>query len=125
MIQQLQSLLENNNSILITTHKSPDGDAIGSSVAWYEFVKNLGKKAFILIPDEPSDSLLPFLADVDYLIYEKNEEQANALLNDYQLLYCLDYNGKSRVGKNMEVIFDLFSGVKVMIDHHPNPEDFC
>ena len=47
MIQQLQSLLENNNSILITTHKSPDGDAIGSSVAWYEFVKNLGKKVSV------------------------------------------------------------------------------
>ena len=125
MIQQLQSLLENNNSILITTHKSPDGDAIGSSVAWYEFVKNLGKKVLIIIPDEPSASLLPFLSDVDYLIYDKNEEQANSLLNEFPLLFCLDYNGKSRVGKNMEGIFDLFSGTKVMIDHHPNPEDFC
>jgi len=125
MIQQLHSLLENNNSILITTHKSPDGDAIGSSVAWFEFVKNLGKRAFVLIPDEPSASLLPFLKDVDYLIFEKNEQQAIELLNDYQLLFCLDYNAKSRVGKNMEVIFEHYTGIKIMIDHHPNPEDFC
>jgi phosphoesterase RecJ-like protein len=61
------------------------------------------------------------LSEVEYLIYDKNEEQVNALLNDYQLLFCLDYNGKSRVGKNMEGIFDLFSGVKVMIDHHMHP----
>ena len=114
MIQQLQSLLENNNSILITTHKSPDGDAIGSSVAWYEFVKNLGKKAFILIPDEPSASLLPFLSEIDYLIYDKNEEQVNALLNDYQLLFCLDYNMETTNLTN-DLEFNRFGWIAVIL----------
>ena len=125
MINQLRALLEQNTNFLITTHKSPDGDAIGSSVAWYEFLKAIGKKPFLLIPDEPTASLLPFLANVDYRIFDQEKEQAIAALNQYEVLFCLDYNGTGRVGKNMEVIFDIFEGPKVMIDHHPNPDHFC
>ena len=60
MIQKLKTALNQSNKILITTHKSPDVDAIGSSVAWFHFLKAQGKEALILLPDEPADFLLPF-----------------------------------------------------------------
>ncbi len=48
MIDKLKTALAQSKKILITTHKSPDGDAIGSSVAWFHFLKSQGKEASIL-----------------------------------------------------------------------------
>ena len=101
MIEKLKIALAQAKKILITTNKSPDGDAIGSSVAWYHFLKVQGKEVLIVLPDAPADFLLPFLNDVDYLIYEKDDEQIDASLPHFDLVFCLDYNSPSRVGKNM------------------------
>jgi len=125
MIDKLKTALGHSKKILITTHKSPDGDAIGSSVAWYHFLKAQGKEALIVLPDEPADFLVPFLNDIDFLIYEKDAARIDASLSNFDLLFCLDYNSPSRVGKNMELMLGNAKCSKVMIDHHQNPEEFC
>ena len=38
-VQQVQELIENSSQILITTHLSPDGDALGASLGLYHFLK--------------------------------------------------------------------------------------
>ena len=78
MIDKLKTALAQSKKLLITTHKSPDGDAIGSSVAWYHFLKAQGKEALIVLPDEPADFLVPFLKDIDFLIYEKDAAKIDA-----------------------------------------------
>ena len=125
MIQKLKTALNQSNKILITTHKSPDGDAIGSSVACYHFLKAQGKESLIVLPDEPADFLLPFLKNVDFLIYEKDQAKVDTMLADFDLVFCLDYNAPSRVGKQMEALLEKVKCKKVMIDHHQNPEEFC
>ena len=40
-------------SIVILTHKNPDGDAIGSSLAMYQCLKKLGKNVDMIIPEIP------------------------------------------------------------------------
>lgn len=122
MIDALRLQIEKSQQVLITTHKSPDGDAIGSVVSWYFFYKNMGKKAHVLIPDRPADFLLPFLKDLDYSIFDQGFDLNIA---DFDTLYCLDYNGAGRVGKDMESFVLEFPATKVMIDHHPHPQDFC
>lgn len=125
MIQKLKTALNQSNKILITTHKSPDGDAIGSSVAWHHFLKAQGKESLILLPDEPADFLHPFLKNVDFLIYEKDQAKVDVALANFDLVFCLDYNAPSRVGKQMEALLDKVKCKKVMIDHHQNPAEFC
>jgi phosphoesterase RecJ-like protein len=125
MIQKLKTALNQSNNILITTHKSPDGDAIGSSVAWFHFLKAQGKEVLIVLPDEPADFLLPFLKNVDFLIYEKDQAKVDVVLADFDLVFCLDYNAPSRVGKQMEALLEKVKCKKVMIDHHQNPAEFC
>ena len=125
MIQKLKTARNQSNNILITTHKSPDGDAIGSSVAWHHFLKAQGKESLILLPDEPADFLLPFLKNVDFLIYEKDQAKVDLVLADFDLVFCLDYNAPSRVGKQMEALLEKVKCKKVMIDHHQNPAEFC
>ena len=125
MIEKLRTALAQSKKLLITTHKSPDGDAIGSSVAWFHFLKAQRKEALIVLPDEPADFLLPFLKNVDFLIYEKYPAKVDTMLADFDLVFCLDYNAPSRVGKQMEALLEKVKCKKVMIDHHQNPEEFC
>lgn len=124
MIETLkQSILDCRNPI-ITTHKGPDGDAIGSSVAWYHFLRKLDKNPIILLPDAPSAFLFPFLKNVEFYVHDSEVESKVKELGS-NLLFCLDYNSADRVGSKMEPFVRSFSGQKIMIDHHPNPEPFC
>ena len=43
--------LEKQPNILITTHRGPDGDAMGSSLALYQVLKTLGHKVSVVVPN--------------------------------------------------------------------------
>ena len=66
MIDAFKSLLDNAENILITTHKSPDGDAIGSAAAFSRFISAYGKNNYVLLPDPPAVNLMSFLNEVPY-----------------------------------------------------------
>ena len=87
MTDALRLHIDQSQKALITTHKSPDGDAIGSVVSWYFFLKNIGKEAHVIIPDRPADFLLPFLKDVDYSIFDQGFHHNVAAFDN---IYCLD-----------------------------------
>jgi hypothetical protein len=72
MIETLKKAILDCRNPIITTHKGPDGDAIGSSVAWYYFLRKLDKKPIIFLPDAPSASLIPFLNDVEFYVTSIN-----------------------------------------------------
>ena len=90
------------NQIVITSHKSPDGDSIGSSIAMLEFCKSLGKKAIICHPDPAPDFLMWLHETNEILSFEKNEKLVQEKINNADLIFCLDYNDTSRVGKEMQ-----------------------
>ncbi|MFM8596011.1 MAG: DHH family phosphoesterase [Flavobacteriales bacterium] len=119
MVQELRATLEQSEQWLITTHKGPDGDAVGSVVAWAALAEQLKKPYHIIFPDQPADYLLPFLADYHWSVY--------ATENSYtaDVLFCLDYNAPGRVGEVMSDFIVSFSATKVMLDHHPGPDAFC
>lgn len=110
--------------ILITAHKSPDGDSVGSSLGLLHFIESLGKKAVIGHPD-PAPEFLQWLEGADSILYMERDEEV--LKNHFQkadLIFCLDYNGSDRVGSEMQQLIKATSAKKIMIDHHLNPEDF-
>jgi phosphoesterase RecJ-like protein len=125
MIQSLKQAVLDCQSPIISTHKGPDGDAIGSSVGLYHFLKNIGKKPLLILPDEPASFLKPFLTEVDYVVFDSDDSKIQEFTLNSNLLFCLDYNSADRVGSKMEPFIRSFSAAKVMIDHHPNPEPFC
>ena len=121
MIETFKSFIAEAKKVLITTHKSPDGDAIGSAVACYHYMKAQGKSVFILLPDLPSQNVMSFLEGLEYSDYSGFNEDLTA----FDLTFCLDYNHEYRVGEEMSEIFEQLSCKKIMIDHHPEPSDFC
>jgi phosphoesterase RecJ-like protein len=123
-LNQLKSLLESSNRFIILAHKSPDGDAVGSAAAFYHFLSNLSCSVKVVLPDLPSDTLLPFMARTDCLYFSEHPDAVKARFEEASVLICLDFNAPSRVG-DMHALIEEFSGVKVMIDHHPEPEPFA
>lgn len=113
------------SNIIITAHKSPDGDSIGSSLGLYHFIQKLGKNVTICHPD-PSPDYLLWLEDVDKILNMSYDNFAiEALFNEADLVFCLDYNATNRVGEGMQVLLESSSAKKVMVDHHLDPQDFA
>ena len=123
-LNQLKALLESLNRFIILAHKSPDGDAVGSAAAFFHFLSNVSCDAHVVLPDLPSDTLLPFMAGTDCLYFSEQPEAVKILFEESTVLICLDFNAPNRVG-DMHTLIEGFSGVKVMIDHHPEPEPFA
>lgn len=123
--QLILETLQNAKSVAIVSHKSPDGDSIGSSLAFYHLLKKWGINASILHPD-PSPSFLNWLPGVNEILnFEEHKALVLEQLLTAEVIVCLDLNESSRVGKDMEVVLNEATGIKIMIDHHLHPSDFC
>lgn len=121
-IERLRKLINTVQHIVITCHKSPDGDALGSSLALCHVLRRLGKDAVVITPDMAPKSL-EFIPGVrDLVVFTKHEFRTRHLLNEAQLIFCLDFNALQRIDRLGELIKPLNCPL-VLIDHHLDPED--
>ena len=121
--QQVEAEIQAASHIVITAHKSADGDSIGSSLGLLYFIEKLGKQAVVCHPDKAPD-FLDWLDTSSIILMEENPEEVAAQMKKADLIFCLDYNATHRVGPDMQVLLEEATGQKIMIDHHLNPEDF-
>lgn len=111
---------ENPGRIIITAHKNPDGDAVGSTLGLYHFLLNNGYHPYVILPDG-FPAFLSWMPDADKIIlFENQKEKATELFKNASLIFCLDYNRLDRTGE-MEKPIAESQAKKVMIDHHPQP----
>lgn len=123
--QKILELVNQAQSIVITSHKSPDGDSIGSSLALFHLLKKWGRNVQIVHPD-PAPVFLHWVPGQEQISdFETKKEQALAAIQSADLIFCLDYNHPSRVGDLMQPFLVESTATKVMIDHHLHPADFC
>lgn len=121
--QQIETEIKNANYIVITSHKSADGDSVGCSLGLLYFIEKLGKKAVICHPDKAPE-FLSWLDSSPIVLMSDEPERVNVAFKKADLIFCLDYNATSRLGPEMQDILENSSSKKIMIDHHLNPEDF-
>jgi phosphoesterase RecJ-like protein len=121
--KEIESEIKNASNIIITSHKSADGDSIGCSLGLLHFIEKLGKKATICHPD-PAPSFLYWLDSSPIVLMTEDPENVTSLMEGADLIFCLDYNATNRVGNDMQALLEAATCKKVMIDHHLNPEDF-
>ncbi|MBR5638886.1 MAG: bifunctional oligoribonuclease/PAP phosphatase NrnA [Muribaculaceae bacterium] len=123
-LEQFKKLVADVTRIVITCHKKPDGDAIGSSLGLCKALRNMGKNVTVIIPDQLAQSLEFMTEDIDYATFSFNEKRAGNIIRNTQLLFCLDYNALDRVDK-IKPLLEESRAPKVLIDHHLNPtQDF-
>ncbi len=112
--------------IFITTHHKPDGDAMGSTLGLKHILKDYADDISLITPTDYSKNLHFLPGDDQVLVYEGNESQAEQLLFDADLIFCLDFNVLYRINTLGEKVAE--AGQKgadiVLMDHHQNPDDF-
>ncbi len=119
-LSQLDQLIISADTILITCHKSPDGDAIGSCLGWAEYLRSRGKDPTVIVPDQFPDFLM-WLPNTEKIVrYDKHKEKCDMLFKIADLVFCLDFNATSRVS-DMESALVSTPAPKVLIDHHLDP----
>lgn len=122
----LNSFIEKDSQLnyLIVTHVNPDGDAIGSTLGLYHVMKELNLKVKVMVPNN-FPSFLKWMPGANKIYnYEHLKEKADDIINEADIIFCLDFNAVNRLG-NMAKPFKMASAKKVLIDHHPDPENFC
>lgn len=122
--QQIEAEIQNANHIVITSHKSADGDSIGCSLGLLHFIEKLGKKAVVCHPDKAPDFLY-WLDSSPIVLMTDEPDQVAEEFKKADLIFSLDYNATSRVGPEMQELLEAASCKKIMIDHHLNPDDYA
>ncbi len=117
----LSELIDNASHIVIVCHVGPDGDAIGSSLALWHILVDLGKNTQIIIPDPYPNDLRFLKGAKDIIAYSQYTDFSKQLLSDADLIFCLDFNEPSRVDMMADALC-ASAAKKVLIDHHINPQ---
>ena len=120
-LAQLGQLISDAQNIIITCHQSADGDAIGSSLGWAEYLRTVGKEPTVIVPDLFPDYLLWMPNTEKILRYDKHKEQADLLFSIADLVFCLDYNVPNRVDEMQDALLNT-KAQRVLIDHHLGPD---
>ena len=120
-LELLNGLITESQNILITCHQSADGDAIGSSLGWAEYLRSRGKECTVIVPDMFPDYLLWMPNSEKIIRYDKHQEQADMLFKIADLVFCLDYNVPSRVDRMADILMAT-PAKRVLIDHHLGPD---
>jgi phosphoesterase RecJ-like protein len=124
-LADLQKILSLPKSVVIVSHRNPDGDAIGSSLAMYHYLNQLGHTVRVLMPSEYPEFLdwMPNIDDI--IIHDLEQDRAKELMRNADVVFCLDFNSLDRIDKLGEVIHNESDAKVIMIDHHLDPEPFA
>ena len=126
----MKQLIEQAQHIVIFTHMAPDGDAMGSSLALWHWIKGLpvtgdGLREVTVIVPNAFPAFLSWMPGADRIrIYEKESDACNQLIADADLFICTDFNDPKRIGLMGEKML-ANPCPKILIDHHLNPVDFA
>lgn len=120
----IQNLLATPKKIAIIPHRSPDGDAMGSTLALYHFLLKLNHNPFVISPNEFPNFLAWLPGSEAVLIYENDKENGTKILNETELVFTLDFNALHRTGE-MEQVLNKLSAPMIMVDHHQKPDIYA
>jgi len=122
-IIKLKTLLQDKKKIVIIPHSNPDGDAMGSSLGLSHYLGLKGHDMTVITPTNYPEFLKWLPGDDKVVRYWKEDEPAKNLILNAELIFCLDFNALSRIGK-LEPFVNESKAIKIVIDHHIAPDDF-
>ncbi len=124
LIQATKKEIESARKIVIVSHMSPDGDSIGSSLAWANFLKLQEKEVTVIVPNAYPDffSWMPGISEV--LVYAEKKELAEEAIRKSDLIFALDFNVLKRIGDMAASVADA-AAKKILVDHHLDPGNFA
>ena len=120
-VDSFKKIITDNDSFIITTHRGPDGDAMGSSMAMYNLLVNLKKDVNVIIPNS-FPNFLSWLPNIKNVInHEENNSDISNIFSEVDVIIMLDFNDLSRI-QNIERYVTNSNAKKILIDHHQDPD---
>jgi phosphoesterase RecJ-like protein len=120
-IEHFYPILNQPFKAVITAHQKPDGDAMGSTLGLYHFLKQLGHEVTVVSPTNWAP-FLNWMPGVDQVIdFEANKKEASQIVANADYVFCLDFNILHRT-KHLEPIIRDSKALKILIDHHQQPD---
>jgi len=123
-IKEIKALLSIPKKIVIIPHKNPDGDAIGSTLALYHYLSELGHDASVITPNDYPNFLKWIPGENTILKYDNHTETVISKIKEADIIFTLDFNHFSRTG-NMESLLTRTNATFIMIDHHQQPDTYA
>ena len=114
-IDNIIDYINGSNYFVVTSHISPDGDNIGSTLSMYYALNKLGKNVFYVLDDNPPLNLRFLLKDI------KDLRSVEFKLEDYSII-ALDCGDKKRICLSDEIINN--SKKLICIDHHASNDHY-
>ena len=119
-LNELKLLLQNKKNIVITIHRGPDADALGSALALSDVLKQLNHNVTVVSPNDYASFLYWMKGNNEVVVFTEQTEKAIEITNNADLIFLLDFNDLSRIGEYTETVRNS-SSTKIMIDHHQEP----
>ena len=95
---------------------------MGSSLGLYNYLKKKGHRVNVIVPSEYPDFLSWLPGSGDVLNYETSKEAGDKLIDNAEIIFCLDFNWLNRI-EQMEGAVRASKAKRILIDHHLDPED--
>ncbi|HXC07161.1 MAG TPA: bifunctional oligoribonuclease/PAP phosphatase NrnA [Bacteroidia bacterium] len=123
-LKQFKKELSRPRNIVIITHWSPDGDAIGSSLGFYHYLLQKKHKVTVITPNEYPSFLNWMKGNKQVIDFSADRPKAEKKLNQAELIFCLDFNSLKRIDA-LGPLVEQSKALKLMVDHHPQPDAFA
>lgn len=126
-IQAFRTLIDRPQSVVIVTHFKPDADALGSSLGLAGFLKKKKHNVQVITPSDYPDFLTWMPGNDEVLALDKRADtlqKATSIISAANIIFCLDFSSLSRIN-DLGMVVRQAPAVKVLIDHHLEPEDFA
>ena len=117
----LLQLIKDCRNVVVCSHRGPDGDAMGSSLGWAEYLRHLGKQVSIIMPNPCPDFLrwMPGAQNVKF--YSEAAEESERLIKQADLIFLMDMNSVTRL-QDMSAPIEKSKAKRIIIDHHLDPQ---
>ncbi len=117
-MDKVLEFIEKHGSFLVYTHINPDGDALGSAFSLTRALRACGKKAELLLLDEPPEKYAFEEFAGLYTVWKKELDTAA-----YEACVSVDCADMRRLGKGLKELF--FTKPNANIDHHISNTEFA
>ena len=122
-LERLKELIvPGGRKIAVVAHTNPDGDAIGSALAWRRLLVSMGHEVCCAVPNR-HPSFLNWMTDIEHLriFREDADGEVARFIEEADLIFCLDFNQIERLEGMSASIAANTHARRVLIDHHLNP----
>jgi len=125
-LSRADELISQARKVVIVTHMAPDGDAMGSALAMYNFLsERFPEKCPVVVVPNAFPAFFNWMPGADkILVYETQAKACDEVIAETDLFICTDFNDPKRIGPVGEKMLQK-NCPKILFDHHLNPVDFA